>query len=123
LFGESYGIVQYHPSGTEEQALKLSPLNILINHARQWATQRTCDVEGLYHVAERRQHLRGVVDEVVQLALVNRIGTRAEPQVVQLHVAAAAGEFDRVEPGTSVNPVPDVGAHPQLVRPDHPRRR
>jgi hypothetical protein len=65
-------------------------------------------VEGLCHVAERRQHLRGVVDEVAQLALVDRIGTRAETQVVQLHVAAAPGEFDRVGLGTSVDPVPGV---------------
>jgi hypothetical protein len=28
--------------------------------------------------------------------------------VVRLHVAAAPGEFDRVELGTSVGPVPDV---------------
>jgi hypothetical protein len=44
LFGESNGIVQYHLSGTDEQALKLSPLKALINHARQWATQRGADV-------------------------------------------------------------------------------
>ena len=44
LFGESNGIVQYHLSGTEEQALALSPLKILINHARQWATQRGANV-------------------------------------------------------------------------------
>jgi hypothetical protein len=44
LFGESNGIVQYHLSGTEEQALKLSLLKILINHARQWATQRGTNV-------------------------------------------------------------------------------
>jgi hypothetical protein len=44
LFGESNGIVQYHLSDTEELALKLSPLKILINHARQWATQRGANV-------------------------------------------------------------------------------
>ena len=44
LFGESNGIVQYHLSGTKEQALKLSPLKILINHARQWATPRGANV-------------------------------------------------------------------------------
>jgi hypothetical protein len=44
LFGESNGIVQYHLSGTDERALELSPLKILINHARQWATQRGADV-------------------------------------------------------------------------------
>lgn len=40
LFGESDGIVQYHLSGTDEQALAYSPLKVLINHGRQWATQR-----------------------------------------------------------------------------------
>jgi hypothetical protein len=40
LFGESGDIVQYHLSGTEEQAHKLSPVKILINYARKWATQR-----------------------------------------------------------------------------------
>lgn len=44
LFGESNGIIQYHLSGAEEQALKLSPLKILINHARQWAMQRGVNV-------------------------------------------------------------------------------
>lgn len=40
LFGESNGIIQYHLSGTAEEALRLSPLKLLINHARQWATRR-----------------------------------------------------------------------------------
>jgi Acetyltransferase (GNAT) domain len=40
LFGQSNGIVQYHLSGTDEEALKLSPLKVLINHVRRWATQR-----------------------------------------------------------------------------------
>jgi hypothetical protein len=31
LFGESSGIVQYHLSGTDEQALELSPLKILLD--------------------------------------------------------------------------------------------
>ena len=44
LFGESNGIVQYHLSGTDEQALELSPLKILINYGRRWATQRGADV-------------------------------------------------------------------------------
>jgi hypothetical protein len=44
LFGESNGIIQYHLSGNEEQALKLSPMKILLNHARQWATQRGATV-------------------------------------------------------------------------------
>lgn len=44
LFSESSGVVQYHLSGTAEQALPLSPLKSLINHARQWATQRGADV-------------------------------------------------------------------------------
>jgi hypothetical protein len=44
LFGESNGIVQYHLSGTDDQALKLSPLKILINYARRWATQRGATV-------------------------------------------------------------------------------
>jgi Acetyltransferase (GNAT) domain len=44
LFGESNGIVQYHLSGTDEQALELSPLKILINYGRRWATQRRADV-------------------------------------------------------------------------------
>ncbi|MDT5173754.1 MAG: hypothetical protein QOG37_1005 [Mycobacterium sp.] len=57
---------------------------------------------------QRRQYLRGVVLEVAQLALGKRIGARAETRVVQLHVAAAPGEFDRVEVGTFVDPVPDV---------------
>jgi hypothetical protein len=64
-------------------------------------------VEGLRHVAETRQHIRGVVDEVAQLAPVHRIGAGAETQVVQLHFATAPREFDRVELSTSVNPVPD----------------
>jgi hypothetical protein len=51
---------------------------------------------------------RGVVDQVAQLALGKWIGTRAETQVIELHVATAPGELDRVELGTSVNPVPDV---------------
>jgi hypothetical protein len=38
------GIVQYHLSGNDEQALKLSPMKTLINHARQWATQRGAEV-------------------------------------------------------------------------------
>jgi hypothetical protein len=44
LIGESDGIVQYHLSGSDEQALKLSPNKTLINHARQWATQRGAEV-------------------------------------------------------------------------------
>jgi hypothetical protein len=44
LFGESGDIVQYHLSGTDEEALKLSPLKILINHARKWATERGASV-------------------------------------------------------------------------------
>ncbi|MGE2714588.1 GNAT family N-acetyltransferase [Mycolicibacterium litorale] len=44
LFGESDGIVQYHLSGNDEQALKLSPMKTLINHARQWATRRGAEV-------------------------------------------------------------------------------
>jgi hypothetical protein len=44
LFGESSGIVQYHLSGTDEQALELSPLKILIDYTRQWATQRGANV-------------------------------------------------------------------------------
>ena len=50
-------------------------------------------------VAERRQHLRGVVDEVAQLALVHRVLPRAEPEVVELDIATGPGEFDRVELG------------------------
>jgi len=44
LFGESSGIVQYHLSGTEGQALQLSPLKILIDYARRWATRRGATV-------------------------------------------------------------------------------
>jgi len=44
LFGESSGIVQYHLSGTDEQALALSPLKILIDYARCWATRRGANV-------------------------------------------------------------------------------
>jgi Acetyltransferase (GNAT) domain len=44
LFGESNGIVQYHLSGTDERALELSPLKILIDYARRWATQRGATV-------------------------------------------------------------------------------
>jgi hypothetical protein len=44
LFGESSGVVQYHLSGTDEQALELSPLKILIDHSRRWATQRGATV-------------------------------------------------------------------------------
>jgi hypothetical protein len=40
LFTQTDGIVQYHLSGTDESALALSPLKIVINHARQWATDR-----------------------------------------------------------------------------------
>ena len=44
LFGESSGIVQYQLSGTEGQALQLSPLKILIDYARRWATRRGATV-------------------------------------------------------------------------------
>jgi hypothetical protein len=44
LFGESSGIVQYHLSGTDEQALELSPLKILIDYMRRWATRRGATV-------------------------------------------------------------------------------
>jgi hypothetical protein len=44
VFGESSGIVQYHLSGTDEQALALSPLKILIDYARQWGTRRGASV-------------------------------------------------------------------------------
>lgn len=44
LFGESNGIVQYHLSGTDEQALELSPLKTLIDFGRRWATQRGADL-------------------------------------------------------------------------------
>lgn len=40
LFAECDGIVQYHLSGTDERALAASPLKILIDHTRQWATSR-----------------------------------------------------------------------------------
>lgn len=40
LFGESRGIVQYHLSGTGEDALEFSPLKVLLDGVRRWATQR-----------------------------------------------------------------------------------
>ena len=50
-------------------------------------------VEALRHVAERRQHLRGVVGQVAQLALVHRVLTRAEAEVVELDIATGPREF------------------------------
>nr|WP_238997377.1 GNAT family N-acetyltransferase [Mycolicibacterium sp. CBMA 361] len=44
LFGETDGIVQYHLSGDDEQTLRLSPSKFMINHVRQWATQRGAEV-------------------------------------------------------------------------------
>lgn len=44
LFGDCDGIVQYHLSGTDEQALALSPLKTLIDFGRRWATQRGADL-------------------------------------------------------------------------------
>ena len=59
--------------------------------------RRLGHVEALRDVAERRQHLRGVVGQVAQLALVERIGARAEAEVVQLHIATGPRELDRLE--------------------------
>ena len=50
-------------------------------------------MEGLRDVAECRQHLRGVVDEIAQLALVHRVAARAEPEVIELHIATGPREF------------------------------
>ena len=56
-------------------------------------------VEAVRHVAERRQHLWGVVDQVAQLARVHRVGARAEPEVVQLDIATGPREFGGLEFG------------------------
>ncbi len=50
-------------------------------------------------VAERRQHLRGVVDQVAQLPLVHRVGAGAQPEVVELDIATGPREFGRLEFG------------------------
>ncbi len=54
-------------------------------------------VEGGSHAAERRQYLRCAVGQVAQLAGVHRVATRAEGQVIKLHIAAGPGELDRLE--------------------------
>ena len=51
------------------------------------------------HVAERRQHLRRVVDQVAQLARVHRVGAGTEPEVVELDIATGPREFDRFQLG------------------------
>ena len=56
-------------------------------------------VEGGGDVAECRQHLRGVVDQITQLAGVHRIGAGAQSQVVELDIAADPREFDRLQLG------------------------
>ena len=56
-------------------------------------------MKALRDVAEGRQHLRGVVDEIAQFALVHRVVARAEPEVVELDVATGPGELDRLELG------------------------
>ena len=61
--------------------------------------RRLGHVEALRDVAERRQHLRGVVGEVAQLPLVHRVATRTEPKVVELDVATGPREFGRFEFG------------------------
>jgi hypothetical protein len=40
LFFESCGIVQAHLGGTRTEALKMSPFNLLLHHARLWAKGR-----------------------------------------------------------------------------------
>ena len=47
------------------------------------------------HIAERRQHLRGVVDQVAQLPLVHRILASAQTEVVELDIATGPREFGR----------------------------
>jgi hypothetical protein len=49
------------------------------------------------HAAECRQYLRRVIHQVAQLALVHGICPSAQPQLVELHIAAGPGEFDRVQ--------------------------
>lgn len=44
LFAESNGIIQYHLSGTDAQALELSPLKVLIDFVRRWASARGATV-------------------------------------------------------------------------------
>ena len=53
--------------------------------------------EGGGDVAERRQHLRGVVDQVAQLAWVHRIGARTQAEVIELHIATDPREFDGIQ--------------------------
>ena len=70
-------------------------------------------VEALRHAAERRQHLRGVVDEVTQFALVEWVGTGAEAQMVELDVATAPREFDGGQLGA--DGLVEVDRHPSAL--------
>ena len=76
-------------------------------------------VEGLRHAGERRQHRRGVVGEVGQLALVEGIGTGTESQVIQLNVAAAPRELNRRELGA--DGLVEIDRH--ALRPGQVQRR
>src|ERR1700722_16813263 len=74
----------------------LAQLNV---DARELDGWRLGGVEGVCRVAERRQHLRGVVDEVAQLAGVHRVAAGTQSEVIELYIATAPSEFDRLELG------------------------
>ena len=59
--------------------------------------RRLGHVERGGHVAERRQHLGRLIDQVAQFAGIHRVRARTQPQVVKLDIAARPGEFDRLE--------------------------
>ena len=79
--------------GTDTASLACSTLRKLDVDAGELHAGRFGHVEGLRDVAERRQHLRGVVGQVAQFALVHRIAARTEAQVVELDIATGPREF------------------------------
>ena len=78
-------------------------------------------VEAGRYVAESRQHLRGVVDQVAQLTRIHRVAARTQPEVVELDIATGPREFDGIELGARAPRRPGPGStcqHPGV----HPER-
>ena len=80
-------------------------------------------VEALCDVAEGRQDLWRVVDQVAQLSLIDRVGAGTQSEVIELDIATGPREFDGVELGANRFDEIDwhVSSSPQCVT--RPRTR